>query len=670
MRKLTTGLLTALVLSAGICISVNAEDLAGNEYQLGNSSQNLLNGGIISEQPVDIREEGYSGLNVFEDSIYYVSQDRFICKVARDTEKKEILYTSQSRIDELCVVNDSDIYFLENGNVYQLAQHSRKVTAVSVTGDVKGMIPTPYGTLLTRGDVFEWKLYAEDRLLLSNIYQYYTEEGHLVYTREHKQYQIELSRLFSEDFSSDDIEQYSLGADAEDVIETYSHTEEDGVCEECERNAREFSEERYEESQKAAPGLVSEGEISAYAVSSLSAAQYEMVQRAEDQACVSWTPQADVMGWNNQFTFKKGTTYNGIPYGQPVYAAYVPYKANLSEFVQAVDNPESKFYTERSTYNKTAPYYSSDCSCFVSYSWGLVRNTTRTLAKEGYIQQGGVYSLQVGDILLYEGSHVKMVEDVVYTDGKVTSITVIEQTPPIILRTVYGGSSRKTLGDLDKEIQQEGTTGKYVICRRKGALDGGPVIDDNNDQTGIGKYTDISKNAWYYPYIENVVEKEIMTGINPTTFAPEERLVRAQLAMMLYRIHGNPEEVYEQKFSDVTDGQFYSLAVTWASDYEIVTGYSNGSFGPADWINREQLATMLYRYACKQGYKTNIFKDDSIYPDADKVTEYAADAVRWCLWNGIITGDGGKLNPQGEVDRAVAATMISRFIDWTETEGK
>ncbi len=678
MKRTALGLLAAMILSLGVCAGANAEDLDG--YRLGNSSQNLLNGGVLSETDVDA-EEGWSGLNVFEDHIYYVLRGKEIRQTVRATGECKTLYTSKNTIDELCVVNDRDIYFLEDGNVYYIGQAGNSVTAISESGDVKGIIPTPYGILKARGDVFEWKLFAGDKQVLDNIYQYYTEEGYLVYTQNHEQYQVRLSRLFADDFAPEDVEKYSLGGELESVLRTYNHTE-DGVCEECERNAKNFSEELYEESLKAAPGIAKRGEISAYSSTQLSVKQYEMVQRAEEQAMVAWTPVADVMSWNNAFTFKKGTTYNGIPYGQPVYTGYVPYDISFSGFIRAVNDPKSKFYTERSTYNKSAPYYSSDCSSFVSWAWGLARNTTRTLAKAGYIQQGGVYSLQVGDILLYEGSHVKMVEDVTYKDGKVSTITVIEQTPPIILRTVYGGSSRKTLGDLDKEIKQEVTVevegpngkeetkvtqGNYIICRKKGVL-GGTNIEIGDSQ--LDKFIDVSEDAWFYPYVKTVVEKEIMTGVSPIVFAPEQNLARAQLATIIYRLNGNPKTEFEQKFDDVPSGQFYSEAVTWASEFGVVTGYSDGNFGPADEINREQLATMLFRYAKKMGYQTDIFKSMSSYPDADAVSEFAQEGMSWCLWNGIITGDGGKLNPQGTVNRAVAATMVSRFLEYEEQQVK
>lgn len=65
---------------------------------------------------------------------------------------------------------------------------------------------------------------------------------------------------------------------------------------------------------------------------------------------------------------------------QPVYAKYVPWNATLKEFVAAVKNEDSKMYTSRSTYNRSAPYYSSDCSAFVSWAWGLSsRQTTSSI---------------------------------------------------------------------------------------------------------------------------------------------------------------------------------------------------------------------------------------------------------------------------------------------------
>ena len=116
-----------------------------------------------------------------------------------------------------------------------------------------------------------------------------------------------------------------------------------------------------------------------------------------------------------------------------------------------------------------------------------------------------------------------------------------------------------------------------------------------------GDYRDVNPADWFYPYVEDVSEKEYMTGTGATVFAPLDNLSRGQLATIIYRIHGNPDTAYESRFPDVPDNTFYSVPVTWANTYGVITGYAEGTFGPDEDITREQLATMLYRYAVKLG---------------------------------------------------------------------
>ena len=100
-----------------------------------------------------------------------------------------------------------------------------------------------------------------------------------------------------------------------------------------------------------------------------------IVKRAYQMTDIQWTPQADVLGWNGDLTYRAGVTYTGLPYGQPVYAAYVPWVTDLDGFAAAVNDPNSRMYTSYSTYNCRAPYYSCDCSAFVSLGVGTWRQT-------------------------------------------------------------------------------------------------------------------------------------------------------------------------------------------------------------------------------------------------------------------------------------------------------
>ncbi|MEE1196569.1 MAG: S-layer homology domain-containing protein [Lachnospiraceae bacterium] len=237
----------------------------------------------------------------------------------------------------------------------------------------------------------------------------------------------------------------------------------------------------------------------------------------------------------------------------------------------------------------------------------------------------------------------------------------------------------KNPADYDSEHQEELAA---AIEAGNAAIDAAATVEEVNAAVADAKavmdaietsenpfvlpYTDVLETDWYYPYVKDVYLKELMTGLDYTTFGPVQNLSRAQFAVILYRMEGSPETSYEARYPDVPEGTWYTNAVIWASENGIITGYThNGYFGPADDITREQMATMLYRYAKYKEYDINTLADLSSYPDHELVSEFAQNGMCWCVENGIIRGDGitGKLMPQGKTVRAVCATMISRFTD-------
>lgn len=119
---------------------------------------------------------------------------------------------------------------------------------------------------------------------------------------------------------------------------------------------------------------------------------------------------------------------------------------------------------------------------------------------------------------------------------------------------------------------------------------------------------------------------------------------------------------------DILSDMWYADAVAWASANGIAGGYGNGLFGPDDPITREQLAAMLYRFAQSQGgglIGDEIFRLD--YTDAEGISEYAREAVAWCVMNGILSGYGdGTLRPKGQATRAEAAVMLASFLSRPE----
>lgn len=186
----------------------------------------------------------------------------------------------------------------------------------------------------------------------------------------------------------------------------------------------------------------------------------------------------------------------------------------------------------------------------------------------------------------------------------------------------------------------------------------------------FAQFGDLRDGMWYSDNCWYVYKNGIMTGMNDTTFGTTRNLARAQFATILYRLSGAPEMTYEKIFPDVKEGQWFTDAVIWAAKEGVVTGYNDGTFGPAKNITREQMAVMLYRYAKKNGVDVSAQADFTAFMDGKKVSSFAKTEMSWAVASGIITGkeraDGKYLEPQGLASRAECATIITRYMKLAE----
>lgn len=156
--------------------------------------------------------------------------------------------------------------------------------------------------------------------------------------------------------------------------------------------------------------------------------------------------------------------------------------------------------------------------------------------------------------------------------------------------------------------------------------------------------------------------RELFQGVGASTFVPDGTMTRAMLATVLYRLESAAANG-TSSFHDVIAGEWYADAVIWANQAGIVTGYGNGLFGVDDTITREQLATMLYRYAGYIGVSTDAAGELSRFSDVEEVSEWADRAMKWAVGCGLITGkDHASLDPAGTATRAEVATMLMRFV--------
>jgi len=176
-------------------------------------------------------------------------------------------------------------------------------------------------------------------------------------------------------------------------------------------------------------------------------------------------------------------------------------------------------------------------------------------------------------------------------------------------------------------------------------------------------FIDVSSGAWYREYIEFVWEEGLMTGVSSTAFAPQDTLSRAMVATIIHRMAGEPTVDFYPEFSDVPAGLWYSNAVVWAAQNEIVFGIGGGQFAPHANVTRQEMATMLFRYAEAMGFDPGANGWASDFIDAYQISGWALEALQWATYNDLIRGQGGdRVNPTGTATRAERAAIIARFV--------
>ena len=181
-----------------------------------------------------------------------------------------------------------------------------------------------------------------------------------------------------------------------------------------------------------------------------------------------------------------------------------------------------------------------------------------------------------------------------------------------------------------------------------------PGEPDEPDEPDVPDFpfTDVSVNAWYYEAVKYVYENGIMNGMDRYSFQPNGTLTRAMVWTMLARLDGVDTE---------GGNSWYAKAQEWATANSVSDGEN-----PTGEVTREQLVTMLYRYAQYKGYDVSIGEDTNIlsYVDVDQVSDWAMEAFQWACGTGVIEGDeNSALTPKASTTRAQAAAMFMRFIE-------
>ena len=170
---------------------------------------------------------------------------------------------------------------------------------------------------------------------------------------------------------------------------------------------------------------------------------------------------------------------------------------------------------------------------------------------------------------------------------------------------------------------------------------------DDKPTTG-SSFTDVPAGSWYEDAVNYVYEKGLMNGTSSNAFSPNANTTRGMIVTILARVEG----------VNTNGTPWYAAGQKWAMD----NGISDGTNMPGV-ITREQLATILYRYAKQKGYNVSKSAALTAFSDADKVSGYAAEAMQWAVAEGLLQGSNGKLDPQGSATRAQVATILMRFME-------
>ena len=175
-------------------------------------------------------------------------------------------------------------------------------------------------------------------------------------------------------------------------------------------------------------------------------------------------------------------------------------------------------------------------------------------------------------------------------------------------------------------------------------------------------FTDVSTSYWFYDDVAFVYENGLFSGTDSRSFSPNASMTRAMLVTVLYRLEGEPTVTGRSSFTDVRSGAYYEKSVIWAAANGIVTGTDSTSFSPDAKVTREQLAAILYRYAQYRKLDTDASAKLNSFTDADSVSAYASEALGWAVSEGLINGASGKLMPKGDATRAQVAAILHRLV--------
>lgn len=175
-------------------------------------------------------------------------------------------------------------------------------------------------------------------------------------------------------------------------------------------------------------------------------------------------------------------------------------------------------------------------------------------------------------------------------------------------------------------------------------------------------FYDVDGNVWYYDDVLYAYINGYMDGLSAVEFGANQNTTRAQIVTILWRLTGEPRAMKSNKFNDVSSAAYYDKAVSWAVEAGVVNGFDAKTFKPNDYVTREQLAAILYRYAEYMNLSTRGASNLTKYDDYYQIGTWARDAMAWANYHGLINGVSyTRIDPKGLATRAQVAAILHRF---------
>lgn len=478
-------------------------------FSIGATSSEMINGGgrvvathdrsyfinehgqLICEEEI-LAEGNLSCLNVLGNTAYYVRRDDMATRIMAlsllDLSETTIASLAETSVRELYVVNGADFYILCDKGIELYSSKEQKWSKLVSRENIWSFTPTSQGIVFATGRLFHYDLQTNNQIVATDVDGYYVDEelngGSLVFTKAGSTYQVTLRSVFHGDCVILDYIGYET-VSSQELLSNLNDPDSDF--------------------EPLSPHTRNHSPAATVYRKTLSNGVSNIVKRAYQMTNILWTPQKNITGWNGELTYQAGTTYTGLPYGQPVttsghVGSYVPWQTDLMGFVSAVNDLNSKMYTSQATYNSVAPYFSCDCSAFVSWAWNLPsRQTTTYIPSYATLVSGSSYTgLQVGDCFCKKGSHVVLVTDITYNEsGAITGVEISESTVNAATnyccqKTWYGDGYGYPLSSLQTKYIDSG----YGLYRSKTRDSAGyahccavPLEGDTCELCGLTPYT-------------------------------------------------------------------------------------------------------------------------------------------------------------------------------------